>query len=93
MALADRLKTAQYKYKADNFVCKLMAITKDGKLNEKDVNALLKIINSRPGDEDHVPNIRLAYALREEGYDISPSNVDRHRNGICACSRVQGGTK
>lgn len=92
MALADRLKTAQYKYK-DNFLCKLMAITKDGKLNEKDVAALLKIINSRPGDEDHVPNIRLAYALREEGYDISPSTVDRHRNGICACSRVQGGTK
>jgi hypothetical protein len=92
MALADRLKTAQYRYK-DNFLCKLMAITKDSKLTEKDVNSLLKIINSRPGDEDHVPNIRLAYALREEGYDISPSTVDRHRNGICACSRVQGGTK
>ncbi len=93
MALADRLKTAQYRYKEDNFACKLIAITKDSKLTDKDVAALLSIINSRPGDEDHVPNIRLAYALREEGYDISPSTVDRHRNGICACSRVQGGTK
>jgi hypothetical protein len=89
MALADRLKTAQYKYK-DNFVCKLMAITKDARLSKEDVSALLSIINSRPGDEDHVPNIRLAYALREEGFDVSPSAVDRHRNGICACTRVQG---
>jgi hypothetical protein len=92
MALADRLKTAQYRYK-DNFACKLIAITKDSRLSQEDVTALISIINSKPGDEDHVPNIRLAYALREEGFDVSPSSVDRHRNGICACSRVQGGTK
>jgi len=38
-----------------------------------------------------VPNIRLAYALREEGYDVSPSAVDRHRRRICACYRLVKG--
>ena len=68
-----------------------MQVTLDPKLSEKDVKAVLAIINSKPGDEAHVPNIRLAYALREEGYDVSPSSVDRHRNGICACQRPAKG--
>jgi hypothetical protein len=87
MALAERLKTANERYQK-TFVCKLMQVTLDPKLSESDVDAVLKIINSRPGDEAHVPNIRLAFALREEGYDVSPSAVDRHRRNICACYRT-----
>jgi hypothetical protein len=87
MALAERLKTANERYQK-TFVCKLMQVTLDPKLSESDVDAVLKIINSRPGDEAHVPNIRLAFALREEGYDVSPSAVDRHRRNICACYRA-----
>lgn len=90
MALADRLFAANEKYQK-TFVCKLMQVTLDSKLSESDIEALKKIINSHPGDEAHVPNIRLAFALREEGYDVSPSAVDRHRRHICACYRLTKG--
>ena len=86
MALAERLRAANEKYQ-NTFVCKLMQVTLDPKVSREDVDALILIINSRTGDEAHVPNIRLAFALREEGYDVSPSAVDRHRRGICACNR------
>jgi hypothetical protein len=88
MALAQRLKAATEAYQ-NTFICKLMQVTYDPKLSEDDVNAVIRIINSRPGDEEHVPNIRLAYALREEGYDVSPSAVDRHRRGLCSCNRLK----
>lgn len=88
MALAERLKAAREIYQNNTYVCKLMSVTFDGKLTKTDVDALIGIINSRPGDEAHVPNIRLAQALREEGYDVSPSAVDRHRRRTCACYRL-----
>jgi hypothetical protein len=88
MALADRLRVANERYQK-TFVCKLMQVTLDPKLSREDVDAIIAIINSRPGDEAHVPNIRLAHALRDEGYDVSPSAVDRHRTGICACARLK----
>lgn len=88
MALAERLKAARETYQNKTYVCKLMSVTLSSKLSGDDVNALISIINSNPGDEDHVPNIRLAQALREEGFDVSPSAVDRHRRGTCACYRL-----
>jgi hypothetical protein len=87
MTLADRISTAKLTYKS-SFLCKLMSITKDPKLSKEDINALISVINSNPLSEDHVPNTRLAYALREEGYDISSSSVDRHRRKDCACYRT-----
>lgn len=87
MALAERLRAANEKYHT-TFVCKLMQVTLDPKISREDVDALTAIINTRPGDEAHVPNIRLAHALRDEGFDVSPSAVDRHRRGICACNRT-----
>lgn len=91
MALAERLQTVKYSYKQKTSACKLIKVTQDPTLSESDVSALLAVINSQPGDEAHVPNIRLAFALREEGYDVSPSAVDRHRNGVCACQRPAKG--
>jgi hypothetical protein len=88
MALAERLSKANREYQ-NTFICKLMQVTLDPKLSPSDVEAVIKIINSNPHDEEHVPNIRLAHALREEGYDVSPSAVDRHRRGICACNRLK----
>lgn len=88
MALAERLKAAREVYQNKTYICKLMSVTASNKLDQSDVDALISIINSNPGDDDHVPNIRLAQALREEGFDVSPSAVDRHRRGTCACYRV-----
>lgn len=87
MALSERLRQTRDQYKADSTVCKLMSVTLSPKLSEEDVDTLLKIINAQPGDELHVPNVRLAQALREEGFDVSPSAVDRHKNNTCACRR------
>lgn len=88
MALAERLREANNVYKT-NFVCKLMKVTLDPNISKEDVEALVKIIGLSLHDEGHVPNTRLAYALREEGYDVSASAVDRHRRGICACNRIK----
>lgn len=88
MALADRLLAATDMYHNKTFICKLMKITLDPKLSKSDVEALVRIISSSPLDHNHVPNIRLASALREEGYDVSPSAIDRHRRGHCACARI-----
>lgn len=88
MALAERLRVAKEKYH-NTFICKLMQVTLDPKLTENDVDALIKIINSRPLDEEHVPNIRLSQVLRDEGYDVSASAVDRHRRGTCSCNRLK----
>lgn len=88
MALAERLRDANNVYKT-NFVCKLMKVTLDPNITKEDVEALVKIIGLSPHDEGHVPNTRLAYALREEGYDVSTSAVDRHRRGVCSCTRLK----
>ena len=87
MALTDRLAEANAQYKVSTGVCKLMAVTLSPKLSEEEVDYLLKVINSQPGDEHHVPNMRLAIALREEGFDVSPSAVNRHKRMECSCAR------
>lgn len=87
MALSERLRTTQETFKIESSVCKLMSVTLSPRLSEEDVDYLIKTINAVPGDELHMPNTRLAQALREEGFDVSPSAVDRHRNQICSCKR------
>lgn len=91
MALTERLKSIHETYQKDTLLCKLMSVTLSSKLSEEDVSYLLETINARAGDERHVPNIRLAQALREEGFDVSPSAVDRHRRGSCSCGRKVNG--
>lgn len=92
MALAERLREANREY-LGNFLCKLMQITLDPKLSKDDVDAIIAVINSNPLNENHVPNNKLAAVLREEGFDISSSAVDRHRRGDCSCTRMKQGDK
>jgi len=89
MTLADRISAAQDQNK-NKYICKLIMITKDPKLSKKDIDALTEVINSTEHSDGHIPNARLAHALREEGYDVSASAVDRHRGGRCACYRKAG---
>lgn len=92
MELAAKLKEANRQYKS-NFLCKLMQVTLDEKLSKADVDAITTVINSNPLHDNHVPNNKLAAVLREEGYDISSSSVDRHRRGECSCTRMIQGDK
>lgn len=92
MALADRLKVANQQYRG-TFICKLMQVTLDPRLSKADVAAIVSAINAAPLSPDHIPNKKLAAALREEGFDISASAVDRHRSNSCSCTRVNQGDK
>jgi hypothetical protein len=92
MALAAKLQKANKEY-LSSFICKLMQITLDPALSKEDVDAIIAIINSNPLNDNHVPNNKLAIVLREEGYDISSSAVDRHRRGDCSCNRLKQGDK
>lgn len=87
MSLAERLNEVRESYNNQTQVCKLMSVTFRSGLSAVDVDALLKTINARVGDEHHMPNTRLSQALREEGFDVSVSAVDRHRRGSCSCGR------
>ena len=87
MSLAERLNKVRESYSNETQVCKLMSVTFHSGLSAVDVDALIKTINASVGDEHHMPNTRLAQALREEGFDVSASAVDRHRKGTCSCVR------
>lgn len=88
MPLADKLQKASVDYKVAVSTCKLMSLTIDPKISKKDRDALLSIVDLLPHEDGFIPNSRLAALLREEGYDISPSAVDRHRGNRCSCQRL-----
>lgn len=92
MALADKIREATKQHKG-TFMCKLMQVTLDPKLSQDDVDAVIAVINSNPLNENHIPNNKLSIVLREEGFDISASAVDRHRRGDCSCGRMLQGDK
>ncbi len=86
MTLSNKLEEAMSE--ASNKLCKLGAVIKSSGLSDEDkkrIEIILSIPDSNPAK---VPNTVLAKILREEGYDISNSAVDRHRRGDCPCSRL-----
>lgn len=88
MPLADKLSGASENYRKDKTTCKLVAITLDPKVPKKDRDALAEVIDLTENQEGFIPNSTLATLLKEEGYDISASSVDRHRGGKCSCRRL-----
>jgi hypothetical protein len=88
MPLADKLSAAYETYRKDRTTCKLVALTLDPKLSKKDRDALAEVIDLPEHAEGYIPNSTLADLLREEGYDISASSVDRHRGNRCSCRRL-----
>jgi hypothetical protein len=88
MPLTDKLLSASDSYTDSISTCKLIAVTRDPSISKKDKNALLEAIRLTKNDLNFIPSSRLAVLLREEGYDISPSAVERHRRGACSCRRL-----
>jgi hypothetical protein len=86
MSLADKLKNAMDE--SGQKFCKIGMLFIDPKLSTKDKDHLITILNTPEDDPTRVPNTTLGKILREEGYDISNSAVDRHRSGNCACKRM-----
>lgn len=88
MPLADKLSTASEDYRKGKTTCKLAALTLDPKIPRKDRDALAEVIDLTENEDGFIPNSTLAVLLKEEGYDISASSVDRHRGGKCSCRRL-----
>ena len=60
-------------------------------LSEKDKKILAETFDVPEGVPGRVTNVSLCKILREEGYDISLSTVDRHRRKDCGCFNLVAG--
>jgi hypothetical protein len=87
MDIAKKISNASVQHKT-KMLCKLMQIINNPNLTKTDAEALTKTINADTQDLNYLPNTKLALLLTQEGYDISPSAVDRHKNGTCSCRRL-----
>jgi hypothetical protein len=85
MSLSDRLSDA--KNQASIVVCKLGALLHGERLTAKEKSQLQDILSVPENDPSRVSNTALAQILREEGFDISKSSIDRHKNKSCTCYR------
>ena len=86
MSLSDKLSSA----KTSSIVklCKIGNLLVLSNLSEKDKQNLKEVLVTNQSDSSFISNSALGRILREEGYDISNSAVDRHRRGDCPCNRV-----
>lgn len=85
MSLADKLGSASEK--AKNLKCKIGVLISEDKLSKKDRDNLEAALDAPMSDPGRIPNTTIGALLREEGYDISNSAVDRHRARSCSCYR------
>lgn len=86
MTLSNKLEEAIFE--ASNRLCKLGELIHGSSLSDEDRKRLEIILSVPDSNPAKVPNTVLAKILREEGYDISNSAVDRHRRKNCPCSRL-----
>jgi hypothetical protein len=84
MSLNDKLKVAAQD-SADK-LCKLAALLSGSELTADEKKNLIAILEVDDRDPTRVPSTTIGQILREEGYDISNSAVDRHRKTPKACS-------
>lgn len=88
MSLNDKLKVAAKD--AVERSCKLATLLNGPELTadeKKNLKALLEVDQRDPA---RVPSSTIARILREEGFDLSDSMVDRHRRTpqACACNKT-----
>lgn len=88
MSLSDRLN----KVSADAATasCKLGNLLAGDQLTAKEktqIKDILSVPKTAPGRVSHSA---LAVILRDEGYDISKSSIDRHQRQECTCFRKAG---
>jgi hypothetical protein len=65
-----------------------MAVIDGSNLSNEDKKRIEIILSVPESNPAKVPNTTLGRILREEGYDVSNSAVDRHRRGDCSCKRL-----
>lgn len=88
MALSDRLNYAINNPQQRR--CKLMLVLYSDLISKEDRETFIGLLNVPEGTPGRITNVVLANVLREEGFDISDSAVNRHRRKSCNCSRSLG---
>lgn len=86
MSLSDKLSAASTEVPIR--LCKIGNILTNSKLSEQDKVNLKAVLDIPENDPSRINNNVIARILREEGYDVSNSAVDRHRRGDCPCKRT-----
>jgi hypothetical protein len=89
MSLSERLNSASKESTAK--LCKIGMLLAGDVLSDKDKNTLTETFDVPEGVPGRVTNVSLTKILREEGYDISLSTVDRHRRKDCGCFNLVAG--
>jgi hypothetical protein len=83
MSLSDKLQAAA----SSTPLCALAQVFVNPKLSKQDQQNLTTIVATRKEDPSYVPSAQLGRILREEGFDVSNSTIDRHRRGECGCGK------
>lgn len=88
MSLNDKLKVAAQE--AAEKLCKLAALLNGPDLTAEEKKNLIALLEVDERDPARVPSSTIAQILREEGFDLSNSMVDRHRRTpkACACKKI-----
>lgn len=90
MNLNDKLKVAADE--AATKLCKLATLLNGPDLTADEKTNLIALLEVDERNPARVPSSTIGQILREEGFDLSDSAVDRHRRNpkTCACKRTAG---
>jgi hypothetical protein len=86
MSLSDKLNSASKN--TSTRLCKIGVILVSESLSKEDRESLKTVLDVSDSDPNKVSNVQIARILREEGFDVSNSAVDRHRRYECPCTRT-----
>jgi len=87
MSLLKKLE--QEVIKASTSICKVGNLLVSNDLSKKEKDQLFTLLDTSTSSGPRVPNTTIGRVLREEGYYISNSSIDRHRRRDCNCSRAE----
>lgn len=84
MSLSDKLNNAAKESSVR--LCKIGLILVSPKVSAEDRDNLKAVLlDTSP---ERIPNSHIAKILREEGFDVSNTGVDRHKRLECSCYRT-----
>lgn len=90
MTISEKIKQASSS-SARVRLCKLGVLLAGSILSSDDKTHITSVIDADDRTPNRVSNVSLARILREEGFDISVSAVDRHKKKSCGCYNLSAG--
>jgi hypothetical protein len=90
MSISEKIKQAS-ENPTSLRLCKLGVLLAGTILSEQDKTDITSVLETDITSPNRVSNVALAGILREEGFDISVSAVDRHKKKSCGCYNLSVG--